>query len=135
MYRRTGRLTDLHAVGSRQALQLVADHDYLAMSYALIGNWSAAQYWQERMPRDFPKAPHRLYVDSMVPAWRGRTEEAADSRRVLMRAGSTSRRRLASSSSGTAHFAPARASTPRRLPCWSPWLTRIRSRARSRAPG
>jgi TolB-like protein/Tfp pilus assembly protein PilF len=76
MYLRMGRLTDLRAVGRRQALQLVGDHDYLALSYALLGNWSGAQYWQERTPRDFPAYPFRWYVASVVPAWRGRAEEA-----------------------------------------------------------
>ena len=71
-----GRLVDLHAVARRQSLQLVGGHDSLAMSYALLGNWSAAQYWQERMPRDFPKDECRWYVASVVPVWRGRTEEA-----------------------------------------------------------
>jgi tetratricopeptide (TPR) repeat protein len=71
-----GRLVDLHALARRTSLQLVSDHDYLAKSYALLGNWSAAQYWQERTPRDFPKYPYRWYVASVVPAWRGRTEEA-----------------------------------------------------------
>ena len=75
-YLRMGRLVDLHAVARRQSLQLVGDHDYLAMSYALLGNWSAAQYWQERTPRDFPRYAFRWYVASVVPAWRGRTEEA-----------------------------------------------------------
>ena len=75
-YRRMGRLVDLHAVARRQSLQLVGDHDSLAMSYALLGNWSAAQYWQERTPRDFPRYPFRWYVASVVPVWRGRTEEA-----------------------------------------------------------
>jgi tetratricopeptide (TPR) repeat protein len=73
-----GRLTDMHALGRRQALQLVGDHDSLAVSYALVGNWSAAQYWQERTPSDFPVYPFRWYIASVVPAWRGRTEEAVN---------------------------------------------------------
>jgi tetratricopeptide (TPR) repeat protein len=56
IYLLMGRLVDLHAVARRQSLQLVGDHELLAMSYALLGNWSAAQYWQERTPRDFPKS-------------------------------------------------------------------------------
>ena len=76
MYRRMGRLVDLHAVARRTSLQLAWDHDSLAMSYALRGNWSAAQYWQERTPHDFPRYPYRWYVASVVPSWRGRTEEA-----------------------------------------------------------
>ena len=75
-YRLMGRLVDLHAVARRQSLQLVRDHESLATSYALLGNWSAAQYWQERTPRDFPTSPFRWYVASDVAAWRGRTEEA-----------------------------------------------------------
>ena len=51
MYRRMGRLVDMHAASRRRAPQLLGDHDYLSMSYALIGNWSVAQYWQERIPR------------------------------------------------------------------------------------
>jgi tetratricopeptide (TPR) repeat protein len=74
-YRLMGRLVDLHAVATRQSLQL-GNHDSLAMSYALLGNWRAAQYWQERTPRDFPKYELRWYGASVVPVWRGRTEEA-----------------------------------------------------------
>jgi TolB-like protein/tetratricopeptide (TPR) repeat protein len=76
MYRQMGRLADLHAVGSRVSLQPEADHDYLALSYALLGNWSAAQYWEERTPRDFPSNAYRRFFASTVPAWQGRAEEA-----------------------------------------------------------
>jgi TolB-like protein/Tfp pilus assembly protein PilF len=76
MYRVMGRLVDLHAVAQRQSVQLVATHYYLAISYALLGNWSAAQYWQERTPHDFPSNPYSRYVASLVPTWQGRTEEA-----------------------------------------------------------
>ena len=74
-YRLMGRLVDLHALATRQSLQLVGNHDSLAVSYALLGNWRAAQYWQERTPRDFPNEL-RWYGASVVPVWRGRTEEA-----------------------------------------------------------
>ena len=135
-YRLMGRLVDLHAVARRQSLQLVGDHDSLAMSYALLGNWSAAQYWQERTPRDFPKYEFRWYVASVVPVWRGRTEEAVrrfqealDAQRIDIAQEGPESQGLRNS--GMAHCSPARAGTPRRLRCWSPWLARRRSRARS----
>jgi tetratricopeptide (TPR) repeat protein len=71
-----GRLVDLHALGRRQSVQLATDHTYLSLSYALLGNWSAAEYWQERTPRDFPSFWFRWYVATVLPAWRARTEEA-----------------------------------------------------------
>jgi TolB-like protein/Tfp pilus assembly protein PilF len=76
MYLTMGRLVDLHAAARRRAPQLLADHDYLSKSYAMIGNWNSAQYWQERMPRDFPKNSLNPYAAAMVPAWQGQTEEA-----------------------------------------------------------
>jgi len=89
MYRVIGRLVDLNALNKRQSVGLVGSHDYLAMSYALLGNWSAAQYWQERSPRDFPDYYWSWYVASVLPAWQGDHEQAVRRFRVGLDASGT----------------------------------------------
>jgi TolB-like protein/predicted Zn-dependent protease len=76
MYRAMGRLVDLHALGRQHAVRLVLSHDYLAMTYALLGDLSAAQYWQERSPRDFPDYPYRRFSAAVLPAWQGDYDRA-----------------------------------------------------------
>jgi TolB-like protein/Tfp pilus assembly protein PilF len=77
MYRAMGRLVDMYAVCRRQSVRLLGQYEYLAMTYALLGNQGSAQYWQERSPRDFPDSPYRWYTASVLAAWQGDHDQAA----------------------------------------------------------
>lgn len=74
--RRMGRLVELNAVAKDQSLRGSLHHYSAALSYGLIGNWTAANYWLERSQRDFPGFGPNVYAPVVVPGWQGRHAEA-----------------------------------------------------------
>lgn len=73
-YRTQGRLVNLNAIGKDVSLRGVDSHYSLAASYALLGNFDAADAWMARNPKDFPKWPMWQYAVSVAPNWRGDIE-------------------------------------------------------------
>lgn len=76
IYRQTGRLVELHSMGRSLARRRTGLYYPLAVSYAMVGNWQAADDWLRRDLRDFPGRPYQVFVTALVPAWRGQPEEA-----------------------------------------------------------
>ena len=76
LYRTRGRLVDLNAIGKEVSLRGVDTHYSLAVSYALLGDFDAADAWMARSQKDFPKWPMRQYAVSVAPNWRGDIEQA-----------------------------------------------------------
>jgi tetratricopeptide (TPR) repeat protein len=54
----------------------VDTHYSLAASYALLGDFDAADAWMARSHKDFPKWPMWKYAVSVAPNWRGDIEQA-----------------------------------------------------------
>ena len=75
-YRTRGRLVDLHAIGKEVSLHGVDTHYSLALSYALLGDFAAAEEWMARSKKDFPKWPMWQYAVSVAPNWRGDIEQS-----------------------------------------------------------
>lgn len=75
-YRMRGRLVELNVIGKDVSLRGVDTHYSLAASYALLGNFDAADEWMARNPRDFPKWPMWPYAVSVAPNWRGDIEQS-----------------------------------------------------------
>jgi TolB-like protein len=76
IHRIQGRLVELNAVAKSVALRTTREHFSLALSYALLGDLSAADYWIERSLRDRPDSPWNPYVGAILPGWRGDAELA-----------------------------------------------------------
>ena len=75
-YRARGRLVELNTLGKDISLRGVDTHYSLAASYALLGDFAAADAWMARTPKDFPKWPMWQYAVSVAPNWRGDIEQA-----------------------------------------------------------
>jgi TolB-like protein/predicted Zn-dependent protease len=76
LYWGSGKLVELNALAKEQALRGVAHHYTIALSYGLLGDWHAAQYWLDRSVRDFPEFHPNVYASVIVPAWQGQHGEA-----------------------------------------------------------
>jgi TolB-like protein/predicted Zn-dependent protease len=72
----SGRLVELNAVAKELALHAAPQHFSLALSYALLGDLSRAEYWIERSLKDYPDWPFNRYYRALVPQWRGDAERA-----------------------------------------------------------
>lgn len=75
-YQRSGRLVELNAVAKDLSLRGISEHYATALSYGLLGDWPAAQYWLDRSIRDFPEYGMNVYFPALVPGWQGRHDEA-----------------------------------------------------------
>jgi TolB-like protein len=70
--RTTGQLAYLHGIAQRMSLeQVVPNHWSLALSYALLGDWTQSGYWLERSMREFPETPYVPFYDTILPQWQG----------------------------------------------------------------
>jgi TolB-like protein len=73
----TGRLVELNEVAREQALRLHGPHYLgLALSSALLGNWTSAAYWLARSQRDFPGYRYESFSGPALFAWQGHYAEA-----------------------------------------------------------
>ena len=73
----SGRLVDLNRVAKATALRgLNEGYIMMGQSYALLGDFSAAEDWIERSMRDHPDWILGRYYPQWVPQWRGDTELA-----------------------------------------------------------
>ena len=73
----TGRLVELNEVAREQALRLHGPHHIgLALSSALLGNWTSAAYWLARTQRDFPGFRYESASGPILFAWQGHFAEA-----------------------------------------------------------
>jgi tetratricopeptide (TPR) repeat protein len=75
-YRTRGRLVDLNAIGKDVSLRGVDTHYALAVSYALLGDFEAADAWMARSHEDFPTWPMWPYAVSVAANWRGDIEQS-----------------------------------------------------------
>jgi tetratricopeptide (TPR) repeat protein len=75
-YRTRGRLIDLHAISKEVSLRGVDTHYSLAVSYALLGDFDAADAWLARSHKDFPEWPMWKYAASAALNWRGDIEQS-----------------------------------------------------------
>ena len=79
LYRGTGRLVDMNLIAKRQVLEQVAVHYYgLVLSYGVLGNWSAAAYWNDRSRKEYPDHWFEVLSDAAHLFHQGRYREAAD---------------------------------------------------------
>lgn len=72
----SGRLAEFNAAAKAIALQRFNGYVNLGQSYALLGDFSTAEYWMERSTRDQPDWERSRYNRQFVPQWRGDTELA-----------------------------------------------------------
>jgi len=73
----SGRLVDLNSVAKALALRgLNVGYIMMGRSYAMLGDFSAAEDWIERSMRDHPDWALSRYYRQWVPQWRGDTELA-----------------------------------------------------------
>ena len=77
-HRQRGRLVELNAVAKDEALRAanMPQHFSLALSRALLGDLTAADYWIERSIEDYPDWPLNPYFPAIIPHWRGDPELA-----------------------------------------------------------
>jgi TolB-like protein/lipopolysaccharide biosynthesis regulator YciM len=76
LHQRAGRLVEQNALAKEQSLRGLDNHYSTALSYALLGDMSAAQSWLDRTLRDFPKFHGNRWAPALVPGWQGRHGEA-----------------------------------------------------------
>jgi TolB-like protein/Tfp pilus assembly protein PilF len=85
-YRLRGELVELNAVAKDFTLHGGGDaYLSIALSYALLGDLSAAEHWTERSLKDFPVGWLSPYTGALVPGWRGDPERARQQFEQAMR--------------------------------------------------
>ena len=75
-HRKRGQLVELNAVGKDTSFRSRDSHFLLAESYALLGDFPAAQEWIDRSAKDYPDWVAVPYRGAIVPTWRGDAELA-----------------------------------------------------------
>jgi len=77
IYEYSGRLVDMNRTAKSLAVRLNAPHYiWLTASYAVFGQWSAADYWLARSMREFPNVWWAPFAPSLLPSWQGHHDEA-----------------------------------------------------------
>lgn len=71
-----GRLVESNSVAKAIALHRFNGYVNLGQSYALLGDFSTAEYWMERSTRDQPEWERSHYNPVFAPQWRGDLELA-----------------------------------------------------------
>jgi tetratricopeptide (TPR) repeat protein len=88
-FERQGRLVEMLHMAQRAALS-GASNEYwkIGRAYALLGDFSSAEYWIERTQRKFPGWPASPYLAAVFRYWQGRyVEAAAETEAVLKERG------------------------------------------------
>jgi TolB-like protein/predicted Zn-dependent protease len=78
LYLHTGQLVEMNAIAKRQALKGLHVYYGLALNYAVLGLWDAAQRWANLTQADFPNFFWAPIYPSLVPIWQGRYVEATE---------------------------------------------------------
>jgi TolB-like protein len=81
LHQQLGDLVEFNATAKRMALRGPLDnpwmdHYLLAASYGLVGDWRTAEYWLDRLARDYPDAVLRDLGPPSLPGWQGRDTDA-----------------------------------------------------------
>jgi len=85
IYGFTGRLVDMNRAVKSMALRVDGPQYFsLALSYAVLGRWSAADYWLRRSMREYPRYWAVPFYPSILPQFQGRSEEAVRIFREVM---------------------------------------------------
>jgi len=77
-YLDTGQLVKMNAVEKRQAVLGLHVYYGLALNYAVLGLWDAADRWVNLSTDDFPDWFWTPFYPALIPTWQGRYAEAAE---------------------------------------------------------